>query len=333
MKKKKPPEKAQDPEAMLPAVQDQQGLTPAETELRSLENIEHIKAFAKPLQEYILANKLTTKISDREWVNVEGWQFCGAAFGIVSKTIACVAINTGKEDEYCYEATVELLNLRTGAQVGRVSAICSNTENSKRYYQKYAIHSMAITRATSKAFRMLLGFIVKHAGFEVTPADEMDEVSYETELKAATQQISTLNNKVNMLTKQLGDFGQACAQVMNCQSAGDLYAIYNAYPLLKDHQPFIQIFKLRKQQLTAPAPTYTAYQEVEDDNPLNFNDEPITAKQKAELLVLSNKLKLPKEEKEVLIASVNKLTSSDASQRIHFFNERLAIQEGKSTKK
>ena len=37
----------------------------------------------------------------------------------------------------------------------------------------YAIRSMAQTRATSKALRMPLGFVMELAGFDATPADEI----------------------------------------------------------------------------------------------------------------------------------------------------------------
>ena len=53
-------------------------------------------------------------------------------------------------------------------------AICSNKEANKRQWDEYAICSMAQTRATGKAFRNLLSWIMKAAGFEATPAEEMD---------------------------------------------------------------------------------------------------------------------------------------------------------------
>jgi hypothetical protein len=53
-------------------------------------------------------------------------------------------------------------------------AICSNKEANKRQWDEYAILSMAQTRATGKAFRNLLSWLMKAAGFEATPAEEMD---------------------------------------------------------------------------------------------------------------------------------------------------------------
>jgi hypothetical protein len=53
-------------------------------------------------------------------------------------------------------------------------AICSNKEGNKRQWDEYAILSMAQTRATGKAFRNLISWLMKAAGFEATPAEEMD---------------------------------------------------------------------------------------------------------------------------------------------------------------
>ena len=52
---------------------------------------------------------------------------------------------------------------------------CSNEEQKKHTFDEYAIESMAQTRAEGKAWRMLLAWMMKAAGFEQTPAEEMEE--------------------------------------------------------------------------------------------------------------------------------------------------------------
>jgi hypothetical protein len=79
-----------------------------------------------------------------------------------------------KENEVKYWATCEVRNITTNQVVSIGHAICSNKERTKRTFDEYAICSMAQTRAEGKAYRLLLGWLMKAAGFEATPAEEMD---------------------------------------------------------------------------------------------------------------------------------------------------------------
>ena len=91
-------------------------------------------------------------------------------------------------DEVKYQAQVKLYNLKSQVEasasaqpqvipVGSGFAICSNRENGKRHYQEFAIASMAQTRAIGKAYRNILAWIIRAAGYEPTPAEEMDYMS------------------------------------------------------------------------------------------------------------------------------------------------------------
>jgi hypothetical protein len=340
-------------EEQLPSIATNTGVTTVQSELRSLENIEHIKAFAKPLREYILANKLTSKILEKEWVNIEGWQFAGSAFGIVSRTLKCTEIVTGKENEICYEAEVELINLRNSQQVGKVSAICSNQEPSKKYYQRYAIHSMAITRASGKAFRMMLGFIMKDAGFEVTPADEMDEVGYENDLMRVKQDRDAVIHqleKLEIINQQIEatnhDLALAVEDLMRCESVEKLYEIHKAYPRLKEHKPFINLCKLRKEVLTViagsgvavqvPKPIEVITEETQliasvqipvDETGFTLDIGPMNAGQKSHLVLLANQLKVTTREMNQLLEKFKTMTATEADQQIHHYKEMLAIKK------
>ena len=55
-------------------------------------------------------------------------------------------------------------------------AICTNKEHGKTNFDEYAVASMAQTRAVGKAFRMKIGWLLKVAGYETTPAEEMDAI-------------------------------------------------------------------------------------------------------------------------------------------------------------
>jgi len=83
-------------------------------------------------------------------------------------------INLSNEQELKYQAKVTLYDLRHGTTVGAGFAICSNKESGKKFYQEFAIASMAQTRAIGKAYRNILAWIIRAAGYEPTPAEEME---------------------------------------------------------------------------------------------------------------------------------------------------------------
>lgn len=134
--------------------------------------------FAKTLKEFIIQEGLYTKIKNKNYVHVEAWQFAGAATGTVPVVKSLERIETKDPTEIKYRAEVKLSRLIDNSTIGYGVAICSNKESN---YQKrnekpdeYVIASMAQTRATGKAFRNVLGWLMKIAGYEATPAEEMD---------------------------------------------------------------------------------------------------------------------------------------------------------------
>ncbi|RSK33974.1 hypothetical protein [Hymenobacter metallilatus] len=127
---------------------------------------------ATDLAKFIKDNKLSTTVQGKEFVNVEGWQYAGSRLGIVP--IVDHVINVSTEQEIKYQAKVTLFDMRSGHTVGAGFAICSNKEQGKKFYQEFAIMSMAQTRAIGKAYRNILAWIIRAAGYEPTPAEEME---------------------------------------------------------------------------------------------------------------------------------------------------------------
>ncbi|MCA8829453.1 hypothetical protein [Hymenobacter pini] len=127
---------------------------------------------ATDLAKFIKDNKLSTTVQGKEFVNVEGWQYAGSRLGIVP--IVDHVINVSNEQEIKYQAKVTLFDMRSGHTVGAGFAICSNKEQGKKFYQEFAIMSMAQTRAIGKAYRNILAWIIRAAGYEPTPAEEME---------------------------------------------------------------------------------------------------------------------------------------------------------------
>jgi hypothetical protein len=140
-------------------------------------------AAAAPLAEVVRKQNLAVTIQGREHVKVEGWTLLGSMLGVFpvcawSRPI----LKDGKE--HGWEARVEA-RTRNGDLVGAAEAQCTRDENqwsfaptgrngqTQQPRDDYALRSMAQTRATSKALRQPLGFVMQLAGFDATPAEEM----------------------------------------------------------------------------------------------------------------------------------------------------------------
>lgn len=133
------------------------------------------------LSQLIKEKGLSSNIQGKQFVNVEGWQFAGASLGLMP--IITLTTDLSKDDEIKYMATCEVRNITSGQLVATGIALCSNKEKTKRFFDEYAILSMAQTRAIGKAYRNLLAWLMKAAGFEATPAEEMDFAKDETPIK------------------------------------------------------------------------------------------------------------------------------------------------------
>ncbi|WP_051359807.1 hypothetical protein, partial [Adhaeribacter aquaticus] len=138
----------------------------------SLASASSIMNLSNELAKFIKDKKLCMNIQGKEYVLVEAWTFAGMSMGLCP--VVTDLINESTNEEVKYRAVVELLNIHTNTVVGRGFAVCSNKEKGKKFFDEYAIASMAQTRATGKAYRLPLGFLMKAAGYEATPAEEMD---------------------------------------------------------------------------------------------------------------------------------------------------------------
>jgi hypothetical protein len=109
-------------------------------------------------------------IGPKRHVLVEGWTLLGSILGVFPVCVWTREINgDGRQG---WEARVEAV--RDGKVIGAAEAQCLRAEKNWRDRDDFALRSMAQTRATSKALRMPLGFVVTLAGYEACPAEEMD---------------------------------------------------------------------------------------------------------------------------------------------------------------
>lgn len=128
--------------------------------------VQKATATANALIQVVHDKQLIKRIGNSDHVLVEAWTLLGAMLGVFPVCQWTRKLEDG------WEARVVAQTL-TGAIVGAAEAECLRSESNWKSRDDYALRSMAQTRATSKAMRAPLGFIVQLAGFNPTPAEEM----------------------------------------------------------------------------------------------------------------------------------------------------------------
>ena len=133
-----------------------------------VEVVEKAARVADALKDVIVRKGLFTMIQGKAHIGVEGWQLVGAMLGVTAVCVGTEPVDGG------YKATVEA-RTADGRVIGSADALC--TKHEKRGPWKtaddYSRLSMAQTRATSKALKGPLGFVVSLAGYQTTPREEM----------------------------------------------------------------------------------------------------------------------------------------------------------------
>ena len=152
---------------------------------------------ADALADVIRKQGLASRIGDREYVRVEGWTFLGTMLGVFPVTAWTRRIE-GQDGGW--EARVEAVT-KDGITIGAAEAECLRTERTWAKRDDYALRSMAATRATSKALRMPLGFVMTLAGFEATPADEMTDTTVTTPAAKPARTPAEASGKAQDATK------------------------------------------------------------------------------------------------------------------------------------
>ena len=135
---------------------------------------------ANNLAPIIEDKKLFTLIGGKKHVHIEGWTTLAAMCGLAPQEVSNEELPDGR-----YVATAELIRISNGQVLCRASSECGapdedywgkpSTEG--RQAPRYAVRSMAATRAVGKACRLLMSWIMVLGGYAATPAEEMTGVA------------------------------------------------------------------------------------------------------------------------------------------------------------
>ena len=204
------------------------------------------------LAKLIKEKGLSSNIQGKQFVNVEGWQFAGAALGlmpIITETTDLTRRGTEPgQVEIKYMAKCEVRNINTGQLVATGVAICSNFEHSKKRFDEYAILSMAQTRSIGKAYRNLLAWLMKSAGFEATPAEEMDFVHEEP--KKPSKPVKEVVAEIVEDVEEV-DIDAIKIEIANSTKVKQLTDIYFGYKQVFDsNEDLKKLLSMKKESLT-----------------------------------------------------------------------------------
>lgn len=147
---------------------------------------------ATALKDVVRQTKSMIKIGKSEHLKCEAWQTLGHFYGLVGSIKATRFVQFG--DVAGFEAVAELRNSR-GELVSTAEAMCLNDEERWRSRTKYEwrgdeqvkvgeeavplfqLRSMAQTRAISRVHANALRWVVVLAGYNPTPAEEVDNTN------------------------------------------------------------------------------------------------------------------------------------------------------------
>lgn len=146
---------------------------------------EYAIAVGRALADMATNNGWGVTIQGRDYLKVEGWQFVGSQLGLVPGVEWTKRLTKDTDGIDGWKARCVITHLDSGNVVGSAESVCDRGEETRRrdgtvHYQwrdatDNAIMAMAQTRATSRAFRHILGWAAKSAGFATTPAEEVPD--------------------------------------------------------------------------------------------------------------------------------------------------------------
>lgn len=213
-------------------------------------NKDSMLSLSNELAKLIKEKNLSTTIQRKEYVNVSGWQFAGSALGLMPIITEVTDLTRRGEQpnqvEFKYLAKCEVRKITTGEVVSTGIAICSSFERTKASFDEYAILSMAQTRAIGKAYRNLLAWLMNAAGFEATPAEEMDFAA-ETPKKPS----QSVQEVVAEIVEEEVDLDALKMEIAKCNRLKDLTDLYFTHKQLFDGDELLKkLLSMKKESLT-----------------------------------------------------------------------------------
>ena len=140
--------------------------------------VDAAKAKAKTFVDIVEQQELFTMIGPSKHLNHEAWETIAAGYGLTA-AVDSTTYHWKKDSEedkgdelFMVEAHAVVLD-RDGTIRGGAVASCGRDEPNWATKPIHQVASMAGTRASAKALRLMLSWVVEIAGYEPTPSEEM----------------------------------------------------------------------------------------------------------------------------------------------------------------
>lgn len=129
---------------------------------------------AAALAKVINAKAKPVRFNGETYLELEDWLTIARFYGISPRVVSTSPVTFG--DVHGWEARADAVHNSTGQVVSSADAMCLNDEPNWKNKPQFMLRSMAQTRASAKALRNVLAWVVVLAGYKPTPAEEMDGV-------------------------------------------------------------------------------------------------------------------------------------------------------------
>ncbi len=190
-----------------------------------LAQMQRAKAIAKEIAATV--GHLIVNIQGRQYPTVAWWQAVGWAFNVTSTEVE-VTKQATEDGSIEYMAVVAIVRIDTGETVSRGSAIASSAERAPWGRAAFSVRSMAITRATGRAYRHGCAIIPHLLKIESTPAEEMPDApalpaaaplsSGSSSVMAMLKQ-SVLEEQIDGLASQVSEIASQLGHKISAASA------------------------------------------------------------------------------------------------------------------
>jgi hypothetical protein len=223
--------------------------TQIQTPSYQMVNKDSMLSLSNELKRFVKDAHLVSNIKGKDYCNVEAWQMAGASLGLFP--IITSVQDLSSETEVKYMATCEVRSYQDNKLVSVGIAICSNKEGSKKFFDEYAILSMAQTRAVGKAFRNQLAWLMKAAGFEATPAEEMDFVVQPIKMNVPSEpENHSAKEVIAEVLEEMPDRESIMMEVAKCTKVKQLTDIYFTYKQSFDSdETLMKVLKMKKENI------------------------------------------------------------------------------------
>ena len=191
------------------------------------EVVKRATSVATALRDVIEKQGLMSSIQGKKYPKCEAWTLCGTMLGIFPVLCWSRPVEGG------WEARVEA-KTRGGEIVGAAEAECLRAERNWSTRDDFALRSMAQTRATAKALRMPLGFIMTLAGYEATPVEEMPHENG-AQQKPPEQKPKAAAATAQPAQQELKNANPAATQIQKDRMLAELVRVYGDQKMIKDY--------------------------------------------------------------------------------------------------